>query len=187
LVRALPCHGRGYGFEPRRSRQSSFGAQRRTKTAVPKRLAKAGLPERPPAPLRTSTRHPKLNLQSHPRWRMVAGARLPAHPTIHTRFHEFWRDVRVQQQVIDTQSGVRFPMSAEIIPERIDPLVRIAGAKSIDPPLREQTLVAGTGLRLQECVLPPGAGIIDVPSEPRCSRRRERPARPHRRALWRIE
>src|SRR5215471_9231160 len=26
LVRALPCHGRGYGFEPRRSRQSSFGA-----------------------------------------------------------------------------------------------------------------------------------------------------------------
>ena len=26
MVRALPCHGRGYGFEPRRSRQSSFGA-----------------------------------------------------------------------------------------------------------------------------------------------------------------
>ena len=36
MVRALPCHGRGYGFEPRRSRQSSFGAQRRTKTAAPK-------------------------------------------------------------------------------------------------------------------------------------------------------
>ena len=26
MVRALPCHGRGYGFEPRRSRQSSFAA-----------------------------------------------------------------------------------------------------------------------------------------------------------------
>ena len=26
MVRALPCHGRGYGFEPRRSRHSSFAA-----------------------------------------------------------------------------------------------------------------------------------------------------------------
>ena len=26
MVRALPCHGRGYGFEPRRSRQYSFAA-----------------------------------------------------------------------------------------------------------------------------------------------------------------
>ena len=24
LVRALPCHGRGYGFEPRRSRHSFY-------------------------------------------------------------------------------------------------------------------------------------------------------------------
>ena len=57
MVRALPCHGRGYGFEPRHSRQSSFAVkrQRRMKTAAPELKAKAGCMRQGSA-LRTTTR-----------------------------------------------------------------------------------------------------------------------------------
>src|SRR5207237_3613692 len=40
LVRALPCHGRGYGFEPRHSRHSAVGVYSSSETALGRGNAK---------------------------------------------------------------------------------------------------------------------------------------------------
>src|SRR5688572_25159600 len=94
--------------------------------------------------------------------RVVAGFLLAAHPRVHLAVHQPRRERFVQQHVIDAQAGVALPVVAKEIPERIDALFGMALAQSVDPALREQPLVCIPRLRLQQRVLAPALGIVDV-------------------------
>src|SRR5690606_41358214 len=73
-----------------------------------------------------------------PRRGVIARPRLIADPAIDIRVDEARREHSVQQQMIDAQPRVALPVVAEVLPERVDPLVRMDGGERIDPTLREQ-------------------------------------------------
>src|SRR5579885_1732578 len=97
-----------------------------------------------------------LQLQVDPGRGMVAWTRFAAHPAVHAGGAQTGCRRLVEQQVIDAQARVAFPVLAEEVPERIDSLLGMLAADGVYPPLLEQALPAGAGLRLQESVLSPG-------------------------------
>ena len=68
----------------------------------------------------------------------------------------------VEQEVVDAQTGVPLPALAEVIPERVDALLRVQLAQRVGPALREQAPVALAALGLQQRVLEPRARVVDV-------------------------
>jgi len=57
---------------------------------------------------------------------MITGTLLSAHPAIDTGRAQPRSQLRIQQQVVDAQSGIARPVLAEVIPECIDPgVIRI--------------------------------------------------------------
>ena len=80
---------------------------------------------RPPATLRCRA----SSAERDPGWGMIARVRLAAHPLIDARFAQLGRKLGIEQQMIDAQTGVAFPMAAKVIPERVHAVVRIFAAK----------------------------------------------------------
>src|SRR5262245_14815159 len=103
----------------------------------------------------TITRTSAAGLQRHPRGRMVARFFLAAYPGVDVRIHETGGERLAEQQVIDAQARIALPVIAEVVPEGIDPLLRMAGANRIEPPLLEQSLIRVPRLGLQQRVLAP--------------------------------
>ncbi len=91
------------------------------------------------------------------RWRAP-----PPHPLVHPGIDQTRRQFGVQQQMVDTQPRVGLPVLAEVIPEGIDALVRVARAQRIGPALCQQAAVAFPALGLQQRVLEPRARVVDV-------------------------
>ncbi|MNP85742.1 hypothetical protein D3C76_1856210 [compost metagenome] len=66
---------------------------------------------------------------------MVAGLGPVADPGIHPSGLEVRRELRVEQQVVDTQPGIARPVVAKIVPEGVDPLIRVQMTQRIGPAL----------------------------------------------------
>ena len=69
---------------------------------------------------------------------------------------------RAQQQVIDAQPGVAGKRVPEILPERVDPLIRVERPQRVGPALRDQAAVGVTHLRPEQRVIDPALGRIDI-------------------------
>lgn len=94
---------------------------------------------------------------ANPRRRMVAGVRFIAYPGIHARLMQIRTQRRIEQQMVDPQPGIFLPMLTEIVPERVEPVLRVQMPQRIRPALIQQALITCATLRLQQRVLEPGA------------------------------
>ena len=94
---------------------------------------------------------------AHGRWRSACRARRGRR-----RRRPAGRQVWRQQDLIEPQPGVALPALSHVVPERIHRRIRMQRADGIDPALRQQALVGGAALRLQQRVLVVGFGRIDV-------------------------
>jgi len=56
---------------------------------------------------------------------MVAGVGFIAHPGIYPGVLQIRTQGRVEQQMINAQAGVFLPVLAEVIPERVEPILRM--------------------------------------------------------------
>src|SRR5947208_15360069 len=102
-------------------------------------------------------RLPARPVELDPRRRVVARLGKTAHPRVHAGVHQARGELPAEQQVIDAQPRVALPVLAEVIPERVDRLVRMPRAERIDPSLLQQALVALAAPGLQQRILAPGA------------------------------
>ncbi len=93
---------------------------------------------------------------------MIARLGRAADPAIDARLAQRRRQRRIQQQMVDAQTRIGLPVLPKVIPERVDPFVRIVCAQGIDPSLLEQAPITGAAFGLQQRVLEPGARVIDV-------------------------
>jgi hypothetical protein len=97
-----------------------------------------------------------------PGGRMIAGMGLATNPGVDTSGAEVLGKPFVDQQVINPQPAISFPVLTEVIPEGVDRLVGMQRSDSIHPALIEEALPAGPCFRLQQRVFPPGARIVNV-------------------------
>ena len=93
---------------------------------------------------------------------MVAGIRLTSDSAVHASSLKSVGGSRAQQQMVDPQTGVSWPMLSEIVPEGEDRLVGIERSDGINPALLLEALPAGPSLRLEQSVFPPRARSVDV-------------------------
>src|SRR5450755_3069937 len=69
---------------------------------------------------------------------------------------------RAEQQMVDTEAGVALPSMAQVVPERVDALVAMQLSQRIRPTLLEETRVGEATLWLDEGVVVPRSGGVDV-------------------------
>src|SRR5690606_22974912 len=83
-----------------------------------------------------------VQIEPYPGRGMVACTRLAAYPGVDAGVDQSLGQGWIEQQMVDPQTGVAFPVLAKIVPERVDRLVRVPGAHRIEPALREQAPIA---------------------------------------------
>src|SRR5690606_26968246 len=93
---------------------------------------------------------------------MIAGARLATHRTIDARFLETRGEVWRQEQVVEPEACVALPALSHGVPECVDALAGMLVSKGIGPAAADQRSVCGTRLRLNQCILVPRLGGVDV-------------------------
>ena len=64
--------------------------------------------------------------------------------------------------MIDTESGVAREGVPEILPERVDPLIRMQSPQRVGPALRDKAAISIPYLRPEECVIHPSLRRVDV-------------------------
>src|ERR1700736_2905137 len=101
--------------------------------------------------------------QGHPYWRVVASALLATREPIDAGIDQAIRGRRVQQKEVDAQPGITAPTISLVVPKCVHRLVGVTGPSGVDPPLIEQAPKARAAFRLEQCVLRPGFGWVDVP------------------------
>ena len=69
---------------------------------------------------------------------------------------------RVEQQVVDADAGVAGEGVAPIIPEGEDRLVGMEMADGVGPALLQQPAILGARLGLEQGVVAPALGLVDV-------------------------
>src|SRR5689334_9228179 len=110
----------------------------------------------------SASRALRLIDERDPRRRVIARAGEPAYPLVDTRREQPRPQLGVEQQVVDAQPRVAFPMLAEVVPEGEYLLAGIELADRVRPALGEEPPVALAALRLQQRVLLPRACVVDV-------------------------
>jgi hypothetical protein len=93
---------------------------------------------------------------------MVAGAGLTTDGAIHAGGLKTISSSWAQKQVIDPQARVSLPSVPQVMPERVHRLCGMKGPHRVHPSLVRQRSKGGSALRLNQCVLVPGFGGIDV-------------------------
>jgi len=100
--------------------------------------------------------------QLDPRGGVIAGfCQLPGCP-VDTGCGQAFAGDRVQQEVIDPQSGVAFERTAKIVPKCVDSLIGIDFAYAVDPALGDQIRESLTHFRDEQSVLYPTLGFVNV-------------------------
>jgi hypothetical protein len=69
---------------------------------------------------------------------MIARLVAAAHVTVHAGCVKTLRQWRTEQQMIDAQTGVATEGVPEILPERVDPLIRMQSPQRVGPALRDK-------------------------------------------------
>src|ERR1700692_4628779 len=85
-----------------------------------------------------------------------------ADPAIAAGTAEPRRQGGTEQQMIDAQPRILLPVLTEIIPEGVDTFVLIASAHGIGPSLSKQALIALAAFRLQQRILQPRTGVVNI-------------------------
>jgi hypothetical protein len=109
------------------------------------------------APLNTAN-----SAQHDPGWRVVAGANLPPHLAINPSRHQASDHRRAEEEVVEAETGVALPSIPLVVPKRVD---RVRGMKRPDrvgPALAQEAPEGSPTLRLQQRIVLPGPGRIDV-------------------------
>jgi hypothetical protein len=94
---------------------------------------------------------------------VIARVLAAAHLAVDAGRFEAAGDIGAEQDVVDAQPAVALPAHALVVPIGVHGLVRIERADGIGPSLLQKARVGGTALRLQQGVIVPGLGGIDVP------------------------
>lgn len=86
---------------------------------------------------------------------MVTRMIFVTNPCIHAGVFQVGSKYRVQQKMVDAQTGITLPMLTEVIPERVHALIRVKMPHRVDPTLAQQPLKAFAALWLKEGILEP--------------------------------
>jgi len=78
-----------------------------------------------------------------------------SNPCIHAGVLQVGSKHRVQQKMVDAQTGIFLRVLTEIIPERVNPLLRMQVPHRVDPTLTQQPLETFAAFRLKEGILEP--------------------------------
>ena len=95
--------------------------------------------------------------------RGVIAALLPAADRdVDLRVNEANAKLRTQQQMIDAQSCVPGKGVAEIIPKRVDSLVRMKRAKGVGPTLVKKAEICGASFWGEQRIVEPALGLVHI-------------------------
>ena len=83
---------------------------------------------------------------------MIAGARQSPHPRINPGVAQARGERGAEQDVIEARAGVSLPRLSQVVPERVDGLIRVCRFDRVGPALPEQLMVESARLGLQERV-----------------------------------
>src|SRR4029077_3786814 len=95
--------------------------------------------------------------------RVIARFLPAAYVAIDPRLAQSPGEGRIQQQVIDAQSGIALVSVAEVVPERIDLLFGMQGTNRIRPALPHEPSEGFTSLDTEERIIDPALGLVHVP------------------------
>jgi hypothetical protein len=71
-------------------------------------------------------------------------------------------DRRAEQQMVDAEPGVAGERVSKVVPERVDPLVRMQRAQRVGPALLDETAVGVAHFGSEERVIDPALRLVDV-------------------------
>src|SRR3954453_11797780 len=87
-----------------------------------------------------------LIVQGNPHGRMIAGALLPPHGSVHSCTTQTRCHSGAEQQMIKAKSGVTRPAITHIVPECVDALFAMQRANRVRPTLLHQACIGGAAL-----------------------------------------
>jgi hypothetical protein len=97
-----------------------------------------------------------------PRGRVVARLLPAPHLAIDTCSSEAFCSCRVQKEMVDSQPCIPAPCVSEVIPKRVDSLVRMQLTDCIHPTQLDETAKGVTHLRSEERVIQPALWFINI-------------------------
>src|SRR6266404_6158245 len=101
-------------------------------------------------------------LQLDPYGGVVACILLTTHAAIDTAGAKAVDEGGAQEDVVKPQAGIAFPPLSLVVPESVHRVIRVERADRIYPTLGKNVRICCAALRLQQGILSPGLGGIDI-------------------------
>ena len=109
------------------------------------------------------TNRAHCSLEVDPDRRMIAGTLPPTYLPINAGRLQLLREHGTEQDVIKPQAGISFPSLPQIVPKREEAfVVRMHLAKTVGPSLLQEFLVCRAWFWLEQGIIVPGLGRIDI-------------------------
>src|SRR5262245_36174420 len=86
---------------------------------------------------------------------MVARLLPAAYLAVNAAFYKQLCSTRVQQEMVDANTGVASKRAVVVIPERVDRVIGMQRPDGVRPPLRQELSIRGSRLRKEQCVAEP--------------------------------
>ena len=101
-------------------------------------------------------------LQGDPDRSVIARTVSSADVTVDARVDKPVSEVAAQKQMIEPEAGIAWPAHALVVPEGVDALLWMPVTQRVGPAAADELSVGCTAVRVDECVIVPGRGRVDV-------------------------